>query len=114
MAYQIQITADAERQLCSLTAHQQRLVEDAIIAKLTNQPTIPTRAIKQLRPNPLAQYELRVAELRVLYNVEESTVVLLLVGRKSGNSLIVEGEEFHGHQENPPQQPGGESARDPE
>jgi len=64
MAYQIQITADAERQLRGLTARQQRLVEDAVVAKLTNQPTVPTRAIKKMRPNPLVQYELRVAELR--------------------------------------------------
>ena len=31
--------------------------------------------------------------LRVLYNVEGSEVVLLVVGRKVGNKLIVEGQE---------------------
>ena len=30
------------------------------------------------------------------YNVEDDTVVILIVGRKVGNKLIVEGEEFHG------------------
>ena len=52
-----------------------------------------------LRPNPLAAFELRAADLRVLYNVEGDQVVLLVVGRKVGNKLIVEGEEFHGHQD---------------
>lgn len=33
--------------------------------------------------------------LRVLYNVEEGEVVVLLVGRKIGNRLIVEGAELH-------------------
>jgi len=35
----------------------------------------------------------------VLYNVavERSEVILLLIGVKSGNQLIVEGEECHGH-----------------
>jgi hypothetical protein len=33
--------------------------------------------------------------------VEGAEVVLLVVGRKVGNRLIVEGEEFHGHQDNP-------------
>jgi hypothetical protein len=28
-------------------------------------------------------------------------VVILIVGRKVGNRLIVEGEEFHGHESNP-------------
>jgi hypothetical protein len=27
--------------------------------------------------------------------------VILLVGRKVGNKLLVEGEEFHAHQDNP-------------
>jgi hypothetical protein len=41
-----------------------------------------------------------------LYNVEGEEVVILVVGRKDGNKLIVGGEEFHGHQDNPPQPPG--------
>ena len=61
----------------------------------------PTRAIKRLRPNPFAQFELRAGDLRVLYNVEGSEVVLLVVGRKVGNKLIVKGQEFYGHQDNP-------------
>ena len=38
-------------------------------------------------------------EVRALYNVEENEVVILVVGRKVGNKLIVEGEEIHGHQD---------------
>lgn len=30
----------------------------------------------------------------LLYNVENDKVVILIVGRKAGNKLIVEGEEF--------------------
>ena len=39
--------------------------------------------------------------LRALYNVEGSEVVLLVFGRKVGNKLMVKGEEFYGHQDNP-------------
>jgi hypothetical protein len=39
---------------------------------------------------------------------------LLVVGRKVGNKLIVEGKEFHGHQDNPPEPAGGEPAGDAE
>jgi mRNA interferase RelE/StbE len=112
MAFQITITVDAESQLRALTVREQRVVEAAVFSRLQDQPTMPTRAIKRLRPNPFAEYELRVGDLRVLYNVEEDEVVLLVVGRKVGNALIVEGKEFHEHQDNPPKPAGGESAGD--
>jgi len=114
MPFQITITADAERQLQSLTARDQRKVEDAILARLIHVPTKVTHSIKQLRPNPFAQFELRVGDFRVLYNVEENFVVLLVVGRKVGEKLVVEGEEFHAHRDNPPEQPGSEPSSDAE
>lgn len=107
MAFTITITEDAEEQLRALPAHDRRTLQAAILSRLQHQPTTPTRAIKRLRPNPFAEFELRVSDLRVLYNVEEDEVVLLIVGRKDGNKLIVAGKEFHGHQDNPPEPPGG-------
>ena len=100
MKFRITITEDADAHLTSLSAREQRIVEAAVVARLSEQPSVPTKAIKRLRPNPLAEFELRVRDIRVLYNVDEENgeVVLLLVGRKSGNKLIVAGEEFHGHQ----------------
>jgi mRNA-degrading endonuclease RelE of RelBE toxin-antitoxin system len=102
MPYQITITEDADRQLHALPVRDQRRLQAAILARLRDQPTVPTKAIKRLRPNPLAEFELRVGALRVLYNVEEAQneVVLLIIGKKVGNKLIVEEEEFHGHQDN--------------
>ncbi len=114
MAFQIAITADAESQLRALPVREQRILEAAITVRLQDRPTTPTRAIKRLRPNPLAEYELRVGDLRVLYNVEGNEVVLLIIGRKAGNKLIVGGQEFYGHQDNPPEPPGGAPARDAE
>jgi mRNA-degrading endonuclease RelE of RelBE toxin-antitoxin system len=101
MAFTITITDEAQNHLDALPARDQRILEAAVVARLTHDPTAETRATKRLRPNPLAEYELRVGNLRVLYNVEESEVVLLVVGRKIGNKLIVKGQEFHGHQDNP-------------
>jgi mRNA-degrading endonuclease RelE of RelBE toxin-antitoxin system len=101
MPFKIAITEDAERQLRSLPVREQRILEAAIQSRLEHQPTTPTKAIKRLRPNPFADFELRAGDLRALYNVEEGEIVVLLVGRKVGNQLIVEGEEFHGHQDHP-------------
>ena len=113
MAYTITITEDADRQFRALPVRDQRNLEAAIQSRLQHEPTKPTKAIKRLRPNPLAEYELRVGELRALYNVEKDEVVILIVGRKVGNKLIVEGEEFHGHQDDPTKPSGNGSAQNP-
>jgi mRNA-degrading endonuclease RelE of RelBE toxin-antitoxin system len=114
MAFNITITEEAERQLQSLPTREQRVLEAAIQSRLAQQPTTPTKAIKRLRPNPLAEFELRAGDLRALYNVEGDEVVILIVGRKVGNKLIMEGEEFHGHQDHPAQPPGNGSPKDAE
>jgi mRNA-degrading endonuclease RelE of RelBE toxin-antitoxin system len=112
MSYKITITEDGERQLRALSARDRRIMEAAIWARLQHQPMSATNAIKRLRPNPLAQFELRAGNLRALYNVEGGEVVVLIVGRKVGNKLIVEGEEFHGHQDHPVEPPGDGSKED--
>ena len=55
-----------------------------------DQPTTTAKVIKRLRPNVLPEFELRVGDLSVLYNVENDEVILLIVGRKVGNTLVVE------------------------
>jgi mRNA-degrading endonuclease RelE of RelBE toxin-antitoxin system len=109
MAFQITITADAEAHMRWLTAREQRTLHAAILARLEHQPTTTSRAVVRLRPNPSAEFELRVGDLRVLYNVEGDEVVLLVAGRKVGDKLIVAGEEFHEHQDHPPESTGGGS-----
>ena len=114
MPFKITITEDADRQFRALPVRDQRILEAAILSRLQHQPTAPTKAIKRLRANPLAEFELRAGNLRALYNVEGDEVVILIVGRKVGNKLIVEGEEFHGHQDHPAEPSGNGSGEDPE
>src|SRR5437867_1814546 len=114
MPFKITITGDADRQFRSLPAREQRILEAAVQSRLQHQPTTPTKAIKRLRPNPLAEFELRAGDLRALYNVEAEEVVILIVGRKVGNKLIVEGEEFHGHKDHPVEPPGNGAQKDAE
>jgi mRNA-degrading endonuclease RelE of RelBE toxin-antitoxin system len=106
MPFKITITEDADRQFRALPVRDQRILEAAIVSQLQHQPTTPTKAIKRLRTNPLAEFELRAGDLRALYNGEGDEVVVLIVGRKVGNKLLVEGEEFHGHQDHPAEPPG--------
>ncbi len=116
MGYRITISREAEDQMKALPVREQRILEAAVVARLRDHPAQPTRAIKQLRPNPLAEFELRIGDLRVLYNVdiEAAEVVLLIVGRKVGNALIVGNEEFHGHESDPPESTGIGSQGDAE
>ena len=114
MPYTITITEDADRQFQALTARERRILKAAILSRLEQQPTVPTKNIKRLRPNPLAEFELRAGDLRSLYNVEGNDVVILVVGRKVGNKLIVEGEEFHAHENNPTQSIGNQPDEDAE
>ena len=114
MPFRVTITEDAERQLQWLPARERRILEAAIQARLEHQPATTTKAVKRLRPNPLADFELRAGDVRALYNIEENEVVILVVGRKVGNKLIVEGEEFHGHQDDLPERAGGGSQEDAE
>jgi len=112
MPFRITITEDADRQFRSLPIRDQRILEAAIRSRLEHQPTTPTRAVKRLRPNLFAEFELRAGDIRVLYNVAEGEAVVLLVGRKVGNKLIVEGEEFHAHQDHPSEPPGNGPEKD--
>ena len=114
MPFKITISEDADRQLRSLPVHERRILEAAILSRLQYQPTTPTKAVKLLRPNPFAEFELRAGNLRALYNVEEDEVVILIVGRKEGNKLIVEGEEFHGHEDHSAEPSGDGPEKDAE
>ena len=54
MAFRITITEEAEAQLKALPARERQTVGAAILARLRDQPTTTTKAIKRLRSNPVA------------------------------------------------------------
>jgi mRNA-degrading endonuclease RelE of RelBE toxin-antitoxin system len=77
------------------------LLEEAAL-RLGADPLTETRNLKTLRPNPIAQRELRLfGKYRVLFNLDVNAreVTVVLVGEKRGDSLIVRGEEFTAHHE---------------
>jgi hypothetical protein len=81
---------------------QGRLLLRTAEEHLTADPLAETRNLKTLRPNPVAQRELRLfGKYPVLFNLDLDTevVTVVLVGEKRGNSLLVQGEEFTEHHE---------------
>jgi mRNA-degrading endonuclease RelE of RelBE toxin-antitoxin system len=82
-----------------------RILLDEAETRLSADPLSETRAMKTLRPNPVAQRELRLfGKYRVLFNVDEKAeeATIILVGEKRGNALFVRGQEFTAHHESHP------------
>lgn len=79
-----------------------RLLRETAEEFLRNDPLAKTRNLKTLRPNPVAQRELRLSgNYRVLFDVDQDAekVAVVLVGEKRGNRLFVQGKEFTEHHE---------------
>jgi mRNA-degrading endonuclease RelE of RelBE toxin-antitoxin system len=94
MTYEIEFSADSERQLAELSVRDRRMLLDSIETQLSHEPTTPTKNRKLLRPNPVAAWELRVADFRVFYNVENERILVIVVavGRKEHNQLTIDGK----------------------
>ena len=99
-----------ERGIKAISAGRPSLVREAgrcevlkeAIKRLAAEPLLETRQVKTLRPNSVAERELRLfGKYRVLFNIDQQTrvVTIVLVGEKRGDRLIVQGEEFTRHYE---------------
>ena len=75
---------------------EQKIIFDMIEEQLTYQPNVETRNRKKLRPNQIAEWELRIGKYRVFYDVdiEANAVEVKTIGYKEGNRLFVRGEEY--------------------
>ncbi|HEX8199417.1 MAG TPA: type II toxin-antitoxin system RelE/ParE family toxin [Isosphaeraceae bacterium] len=96
MAFEIEFSEDAERHIRAMIARDRAIVLDAIEQQLTHEPDVATRHRKHLRPNPLADWELRVGDYRVFYSLEmdRGAVLVLAIGTKIHNTLTIEGKEY--------------------
>jgi len=94
--FEIRFTQEAIDDLQSLRKRDQQEIITAIESQLGHQPAEPTRNRKQLRPNQLAEWELRVGDFRVFYDADGAiaVVTILAVGWKRGSKLFVRGEEY--------------------
>lgn len=105
MPWILEILPSALNDLGYFQKFDQVAVVKAMEQKLRRDPTKLSTNLKALKPNPLAQYQLRiVGRFRALYNVspERCAVTLVLIGEKIGNKLFVQGKEFTYHHEDCP------------
>ena len=96
MMFSIELTPEAIEDIRSFRKHERKRIIEEIENQLTNQPTQETRNRKRLRPNEVAEWELRVDKFRVFYDVDEEKQVVKIeaVGYKKGSVLFIHGEEY--------------------
>ena len=59
-----------------LTKREQQIILDEVDRQLKHQPSVPTKNRKRLRPNLVADWELRIGNLRVYYVVSSRDCLL--------------------------------------
>jgi mRNA-degrading endonuclease RelE of RelBE toxin-antitoxin system len=98
--FTILVTKGAEADLSVLSAYARTFIFESLEIHLSHQPTQRSRRIKEMRPNPVAGWELRLGDYRALYDVdhEQRIVRVQVVGEKIGNRLIVRGKEYKTHE----------------
>ena len=94
--FQIEFTSEAIQDMRSFRKPERRRIIEEIGSQLKHFPAQETRNKKKLRPNRVAEWELRVDKFRVFYDVEkeERSVKIEAVGYKKGSTLFIHGDEY--------------------
>lgn len=94
--YDIEYTLEAIADLKRFRKYEQQLIADQIDEQLLHEPAHETRNRKRLRPNNVAEFELRIMKFRVFYDVDENKnlVKIEAVGHKEGSCLFIRGKEY--------------------
>ena len=84
--------AAADADLDYYRSHEQRTILDGISKFLGVDADVESKRRKQLRPNPVGPWELRLADYRIFYEVgTEGVVRVLAIGYKMHNDLFIRG-----------------------
>ena len=96
MKLAIVLSPDALRQVWKLRAKDRSRLRDAVLASLgEDDATVEARNRFRLRRlSEFADFELRVDDLPVFYRVAGERVEVVLIGRKKGNHLVIDGKRF--------------------
>lgn len=100
LPFNIELTDGAQEDLVWFSAYAQRIIVDGIELHLRYQPTLGSRKVVGMQPNPVASWELRLRDYRVLYDVDVTTrkVSVQAISEKRGNRLLIRGQEFREHE----------------
>ena len=91
MTFHINLTPTAADDLDYFDANEQRIIMAAVHTYLVHDAHIPTKRRKQLESNPIAPWELKKDNYRILYDIIDDTVDILAIGYKDHNDLFFRG-----------------------
>jgi mRNA-degrading endonuclease RelE of RelBE toxin-antitoxin system len=93
--YDIRYTQPAVDDLKTFRKNEQQRILEGIVDQLSYEPTTETRNRKPLRPNPTAEWELRLGTIRVLYNVDSQVQIVEIqrVGEKRRSAIFFRGRK---------------------
>ena len=93
MKFEVKFVPSADGDLDYYEARKQKIILNAIFEFLGVDANVETKRRKQLRPNPVAPWELRIGDYRVFYEVREEEIVrVLAIGHKEHNELFIRGK----------------------
>src|SRR5438552_2587988 len=94
MQISIRLTDSAIEDLDYFRKNERKIIADGISLFLSHDANVETRRRKPLRPNRLAQWELRIEDYLVFYDFEEDDQVkVVAVGHKEHNDLHIRGRK---------------------
>ncbi len=93
--YEVEFTEKAKEDLKWFKKYEQNEILDAINSQLRYEPAVETRNRKLLRDSEIAEWELRVGDARVFYDVDDvaRSVSIQAIGEKRGNRIYFRGRE---------------------
>jgi mRNA-degrading endonuclease RelE of RelBE toxin-antitoxin system len=94
--YEIKFTADAVEDLRWFGKVDRKSILAALESQLGHEPAVETRNRKRLRPNRLAEWELRIDRTRVFFDIDQANRLIQVrtIGSKRGSRLWIHGEEY--------------------
>ena len=94
--FEIKFTEEAIEDLRWFNKSERSYLVGQLETVISLELTAETRNRKPLRPNELAEWEVRIADFRVFYDVDEENklVKIAAVGYKEGSQLFIRGKEY--------------------
>ena len=94
--FEITFTPEAVEDLRWFKKVERKKLLAKLVSQLSYEPAIETRNRKRLRPNKLAEWELRLDRCRVFFDIDPKNRLIRVeaVGYKRGSCLFIHGEEY--------------------
>ncbi|MBI3894740.1 MAG: type II toxin-antitoxin system RelE/ParE family toxin [Acidobacteria bacterium] len=94
--FKITFTPEAIEDLRWFKKAERRRILAELESRLSSEPAVETRNRKRLRPNRLAEWELRVDRFRVFFDTDQENQLIKVeaVGYKRGSCLYIQDREY--------------------